>query len=113
MDTKITLKKLDFLCESLMDWDIKDVETRFHGTRKELVEALNACDELAAELFFSGFFCDNPIVELAADGQTNINKLSSYEKVQVFIRRGLVLCYLTNHEPGFVVKPHWKDKHSS
>ena len=34
-------------------------------------------------------------------------KLDTEEKVQWFMRRGLMLCYITNHEPGFVVKPYW------
>lgn len=110
---ELTLKKLDFLCESLMNWNVKEVETRFHGTREELLEVLNDCEELEIELFLSGFFCDNPIVELAADGQMDIQKLSTTEKVQVFIRRGLVLCYLTNHEPGLVVRPYWKDRQNN
>lgn len=106
----LTLKKLDLLCKGMMNWSTKEVETRFHGTRKELLEVLNTCEELEMELFFSGFFCDNPLVELAADGQMDIKKLSATEKVQVFIQRGLALCYLTNHEPGLVVRPYWKDK---
>lgn len=107
---KLTLKKLDFLCKNLMDWNVKEVEARFHGTREQLLEVLNTCEELEMELFFSGFFCENPIVELAADGQRDIKHLSSMKKVQVFIRRGLVLCYLTNHEPGLIIRPYWKDK---
>lgn len=110
MEKKITLKQLNLLCKSLMNWNGKEVEARFHGTRKELVEALNGYDELEIELFFSGFFCENPIIELAADGQTELKKLSTSEKIGVFISRGLVLCYLTNHEPGFVVRPCWQDK---
>lgn len=111
MASKLTLKKLDLFCESLMNWSSKDVERRFCGTRKEILEALNGFDELAVELFFSGFFCENPLVELVAGGQT-IKKLSPHEKIQYFIHRGLALCYLTNHEPGLVVRPYWKDKHN-
>lgn len=93
-----------------MNWTPEKVESRFHGTREELLKALNNCDELETELFFSGFLCENPIVELAADGQMDIKNFSVVEKVQVFIRRGLVLCYLTNHEPGLVIRPYWRDK---
>lgn len=110
---ELTLKKLDFLCKSLMDWNAKEVESRFHGTRKELLEVLNTYKELEIELFFSGFFCENLVVELAADGQMDIKNLSAADKVQVFIRRGLVLCYLTNHEPGLVIRPYWKDKQNN
>lgn len=107
MQQMITLKQLNLLCKSLMNWDVKEVEARFHGSRNELLEVLNACDELEIELFFSGFFCENPVIGLAADGQMDMKKLSSSEKVSVLIRRGLVLCYLTHHEPGLVVKLYW------
>lgn len=56
METKITLKKLDFLCKSLMNWDQKDVETRFHGKWEEIIEELIRFDEQDIELFFTGFF---------------------------------------------------------
>lgn len=110
MEQKITLKQLNLLCKSLMNWNGKEVEARFHGTRKELLEILNGHDELEIDLFFSGFFCENPIIEALADGQTDVKKLSTSEKIGVFIGRGLVLCYLTNHEPGLVVRPCWQDK---
>ena len=113
MEQKLTLKKMDFLCESLMNWSPEDVEKRFHGTRKEILAALNDCNVLDVELFFSGFFCENPIVEMAAGGQSDITKLSNNDKIQVFIRQGLALCYLTNHKPGLVVRPYWKDKNNS
>ena len=113
MEQKITLKQLNLLCKSLMNWGVKEVESRFHGSRKELLEVLNACDELEIELFFSGFFCENPVIGLAADGQVDMKKLSSSEKVSVFIHRGRVLCYLTHHEPGLVIRPYWKDKQTS
>ena len=107
---KLTLKKLNFLCKSLMNWDSEKVEMRFYGERKEIVKELNSCSEQEIELFLSGFFCENPIVEALADGQIDIEQFSAAKKVQIFIRRGLMLCYLTNHEPGLVVKPYWKEQ---
>ena len=104
---KITLRNLNLICKAFRDWNPEKVEERFHGTRKQLIKELNGCNEQEVELFFSGFFCENPIVEMLSDGQIDIKSLSSSEKVQVFIQRGLILCDLTNHEPGLVVKAHW------
>ena len=72
------------------------------------MQELNDCSEQEVELFFSGFFCENPIVEMLSDGQIDIKNLLPHKKVQIFIQRGLILCDLTNHEPGLIVKPHWR-----
>lgn len=107
---QITMQNLNNVCKSIKNWNADDIEKRFYGSRKELIEALNNCAELEIELFFSGFLCENPLIDFFADGQIDIRNLSANEKISVFIQRGLVLCQLTNHEPGFVVKPYWHEK---
>lgn len=103
------MKSLNNLCKCIKNWSAKDIEKRFCGSRKELLEALNTHDELEIELFFTGFFCENPLIDFFADEQTDIRTLSADQKIAVFIKRGLLLCYLTNHEPGFVIKPYWHE----
>ena len=103
---EINLLNFQALCKDVMNWSQEYVEERFHGSRKELIEFLNSCEELEKELFFSGFFCENPVVALACDGNIDIKNLSTPEKVQIFINRGKTLCSLTNNKPGFVVKSY-------
>jgi len=106
---KINLRSFHALCKSLKNWDHDYVEKRFQGSTKELVEFLNNCEELEIELFFSGFFCDNRVVALASDGDIDIKRLTTLEKIQLYINRGKTLCLLTNNEPSFVVNSCWND----
>ena len=68
---------------------------------------MDVCNFLETEIFFTGFFCNNPIVDFFADEKCDIQDLTSKEKVDLFIKRGIILCQLTEKEPGFVVGPRW------